>query len=84
MTAFDITAPVYDRHRALPAGVPEKIRLAVLELAAGPRPSVLDLGAGTGRIGRPFVFAGDRYVGADLSIEGTRARDVGMTLRLRW
>jgi hypothetical protein len=23
-------------------------------------------------------------VGADLSIEGTRAREIGMTLRLRW
>src|SRR6185436_13046714 len=31
------------------------------------RPRVLDLGAGTGRIGWPFVAAGDDYVGADLS-----------------
>ena len=69
MTAFDITAPDYDRHRALPAGVPEEIRSAVLRLATvSPLPAVLDLGAGTGRIGRPFVAAGDRYIGADLSI----------------
>ena len=33
--------------------------------------------AGTGRIT-------DILVGSDLSIEGTRARDIGMTLRLRW
>jgi ubiquinone/menaquinone biosynthesis C-methylase UbiE len=52
----------------LPEGVPERIRSAVLRLAATPRPTVLDLGAGTGRIGRPFVAAGDRYIGADLSI----------------
>jgi hypothetical protein len=32
---------------------------------------------GTGRIT-------DILVGADLSIEGTRAREIGMTLRLRW
>lgn len=69
MTAFDTTAPVYDRHRALPAGVPEQIRAAVLAAASGIRhpASVLDLGAGTGRIGRPFVAAGDDYTGVDLS-----------------
>jgi SAM-dependent methyltransferase len=67
MTAFDTTAPDYDRHRALPEGVPEEIRSAVLRLVPR-RASVLDLGAGTGRIGRPFVAAGDRYLGADLSI----------------
>jgi hypothetical protein len=33
--------------------------------------------AGTGRITSILV-------GADLSIEGTRAREIGMTLRLRW
>ncbi len=68
-TAFDTTAPQYDRHRALPAGVPEQIRAAVLGLTDdGGRPTVLDLGAGTGRIGAPFVAAGDDYTGVDLSI----------------
>jgi len=52
----------------LPDGVPERIRAAVLSVAGGRWPVVLDLGAGTGRIGRPFVAAGDRYIGADLSI----------------
>ena len=32
------------------------------------RARLLDLGAGTGRIGRPFVAAGDDYVGVDLSL----------------
>lgn len=67
-SAFDTTAPEFDRHRALPDGVPEQIRSAVLAAAGGSsKPAVLDLGAGSGRIGRPFVAAGDRYVGVDLS-----------------
>ncbi|HEX3582713.1 MAG TPA: class I SAM-dependent methyltransferase [Thermoanaerobaculia bacterium] len=65
-SAFDTTAPQYDRYRALPEGVPEQIRSAVLGLAAS-KPSVLDLGAGTGRIGKPFVAAGDDYTGVDQS-----------------
>jgi ubiquinone/menaquinone biosynthesis C-methylase UbiE len=68
MTAFDTTAPVYDAHRALPSGVPERIREAVMTTSGiRHRASVLDLGAGTGRIGRPFVAAGDDYTGVDLS-----------------
>jgi len=51
----------------LPDGVPERIRSAVLSVAGGRRPAVLDLGAGTGRIGLPFVAAGDNYTGVDLS-----------------
>jgi SAM-dependent methyltransferase len=37
------------------------------------RPRLLDLGAGTGRIGWPFVAAGDDYVGVDLSFGMLRA-----------
>jgi SAM-dependent methyltransferase len=48
-------------------GVPETIRDAILRAGLPPRPSVLDLGAGSGRIGWPFVQAGDDYIGADLS-----------------
>lgn len=68
-SAFDTTAPQYDRFRALPEGVPEQIRTAVLGQCAvrGAQCAVLDLGAGTGRIGRPFVAAGDDYTGVDLS-----------------
>ena len=67
MSAFDSVAPTFDRHRALPNGVPEAIRAAVLEAVDASSPRLLDLGAGTGRIGVPFVAAGDDYVGVDLS-----------------
>jgi SAM-dependent methyltransferase len=39
----------------------------VLEAADASPPRLLDLGAGTGRIGIPFIAAGDDYVGVDLS-----------------
>src|ERR1700756_4771568 len=54
--------------RACPDEVVRSIRDTVLP-AVGPinRPRLLDLGAGTGRIGWPFVAAGDDYVGVDLS-----------------
>jgi SAM-dependent methyltransferase len=48
--------------------VPEAIRAAVLAATGIPSPCLLDLGAGTGRFGRPFVVAGDDYVGIDLSL----------------
>ena len=69
MRAFDAAAPSFERYRALPDGV------AGGDPRGGPRvrrrvaaPRLLDLGAGTGRIGRPFVAAGDDYVGVDLSL----------------
>jgi len=69
MSAYDAAAPSFDRHRALPDGVVEAVRDAVLEAAGGlPRPRLLDIGAGAGRIGWPFVAAGDDYVGVDLSL----------------
>jgi ubiquinone/menaquinone biosynthesis C-methylase UbiE len=69
MSAYDTVALSFDRHRALPDGVPEAIREAILSaVEASLRPRLLDLGAGTGRIGRPFVGAGDDYVGVDLSL----------------
>jgi ubiquinone/menaquinone biosynthesis C-methylase UbiE len=67
-SGFDAAAPAFDRYRKLPDGVPEAIRAAVWAVAgaqSGTR--VLDLGAGTGRIGKAFAAAGDRYVGIDLS-----------------
>src|SRR5215213_6981960 len=66
MSAFDVVAPRFDSFRALPAGVAEAIRAAILKLV-GPSPRLLDLGAGSGRIGATFVAAGDDYVGIDLS-----------------
>jgi|SRR5215213_10455 len=66
MSAYDVVAPSFDSYRALPARVPEAIRAAVLR-ATSASPRILDLGAGSGRIGGPFVAAGDDYVGVDLS-----------------
>ena len=66
MSAYDVVAPTFDNHRALPAGVPEAIRTAVLKSTCA-SPRLLDLGAGSGRIGSPFVAAGDDYVAVDLS-----------------
>jgi SAM-dependent methyltransferase len=71
-SAYDAIAPRFERDRALPDGVAEAIRAAVLG-AAAPRPRILDLGAGSGRIGRPFVAAGDDYVAVDLSFGMLRA-----------
>jgi ubiquinone/menaquinone biosynthesis C-methylase UbiE len=68
MSTFDAVAPTFDRHRSLPHGVPEAIRAAILGVIDAPSPRLLDLGAGTGRIGWPFVAAGDDYVGVDLSL----------------
>lgn len=74
MSAYDAAAPSFDRHRALPAGVPEAIRSAILAcLDASPRPRLMDLGAGSGRVGSPFVAADDDYVGVDLSLGMLRA-----------
>jgi ubiquinone/menaquinone biosynthesis C-methylase UbiE len=73
MSAFDTTAPAFDRHRVLPDGVAEAIREAILDAVGLPAPRLLDLGAGTGRIGWPFVAAGDDYVGVDLSLGMLRA-----------
>ena len=80
MSRFDAAAPTYDAYRALPDDVVDAIRAAVLEAAATPRPRLLDLGAGSGRVGRAFVAAGDDYVGVDLSLgmlrQFTRRTDV--------
>jgi ubiquinone/menaquinone biosynthesis C-methylase UbiE len=67
MSVYDAMAPDFERRRALPEGVAEAVRGTILQSGLPLRPRVLDLGAGTGRIGRPFVLAGDDYTGADLS-----------------
>lgn len=68
VSAYDAIAPRFERDRALPDGIVEAIRAAVHEAAGAAWPRLLDLGCGTGRIGWPFVAAGDDYVGADLSL----------------
>ncbi|HEY2497168.1 MAG TPA: class I SAM-dependent methyltransferase [Candidatus Angelobacter sp.] len=68
-SAFDAVASRFERFRILPNGVPQAIRTTVLAAAHTPSPPrILDLGAGTGRIGRTFVEAGDFYVGVDTSL----------------
>ncbi|HEY2392393.1 MAG TPA: class I SAM-dependent methyltransferase [Candidatus Angelobacter sp.] len=68
-SAFDAVASNFERFRALPPGVPEAIRSEVLGAATVPLPArVLDLGAGTGRFGKVFIEAGDRYAGVDMSL----------------
>jgi ubiquinone/menaquinone biosynthesis C-methylase UbiE len=72
--AFDRVAPTFDDHRALPAGVIEAVRSAIVTATAPAHPPrYLDLGAGSGRFGSAFVTAGDDYVGVDLSAGMLRA-----------
>ena len=68
MSAYDAVAPAFDRHRALPDGVQQAIRAAILAGVEVASPRLLDLGAGTGRIGEAFVAAGDDYVAVDVSL----------------
>jgi ubiquinone/menaquinone biosynthesis C-methylase UbiE len=69
ISPFDAVAPNFERYRALPPGVPEAIRSAILQARRlQPPVRVLDLGAGTGRIGKAFVAANDFYVGVDSSL----------------
>ena len=68
-SAYDAAAARFDWHRALPDGVAEAIRSAILNaMSMLSPPRLLDLGAGTGRIGHAFVTTGDDYIGADLSL----------------
>jgi ubiquinone/menaquinone biosynthesis C-methylase UbiE len=66
--AFDAVASSFERFRNLPSAVPQAIRSSVLAAAHTSQPRILDLGAGTGRIGRTFVEAGDFYIGIDISL----------------
>jgi ubiquinone/menaquinone biosynthesis C-methylase UbiE len=67
-SSFDITAPGFERWRGLPFEAVQAIPAAIRGAVAVPSPArVLDLGAGTGRIGKAFVIAGDFYTGVDTS-----------------
>ena len=74
ISPFDTAAPCFEHHRAVPDGVAVTVRAAVLA-AIGDTvpPSILDLGAGSGRFGWPFVAAGDDYFALDLSSGMLRA-----------
>jgi ubiquinone/menaquinone biosynthesis C-methylase UbiE len=67
MSEFDLVAAEFERHRALPDAVPGQIREAVRAIVSPSVLNVLDLGAGSGRLGRAFIAARDRYVGVDTS-----------------
>jgi SAM-dependent methyltransferase len=66
--SFDRAAAFYDATRALPDGVAEEVRDALLaRVGARPGTRFLEVGVGTGRIALPFIRARDAYVGVDLS-----------------
>ena len=68
-SVYDSVAASFDQHRPLPEHVPPAIRAAILDaLYTASRPRLLDVGGGTGRIGRAFVAANDDYVAVDLSL----------------
>lgn len=68
-SAFDSTAATFDRYRALPNDALAAVRKAIWDSTGKALSShVLEVGAGTGRIGSVFVEAGDSYVGADISL----------------
>ena len=64
---------MFGRHRGLPADAAHAVRAAIVGFLAAARPRVLDLGAGSGRIGGAFASAGDDYVGLDFSLGMLRA-----------
>jgi hypothetical protein len=67
-TPFDVQAPEFDRRVGLPESVCRAVAAAVLELAAArPGDLVIEIGAGTGMIGRWFLEHPVRYAGLDLS-----------------
>ena len=68
-STFDSAASKFESYRSLPTGVPEAIRAALWHALgfAGPV-RVLEIGAGTGRIGKAFMVEGDFYTGVDTSL----------------
>lgn len=68
-SAFDSAAATFDRYRSLPKSALLEIRKALWD-SIGKQDStrVLELGAGTGRIGNAFVGDGGSYIGVDISL----------------
>ncbi len=68
MVDFDAVASQFDAHRALPSEVALLVRDALWQAMGLTHGGlVLEIGAGTGRIGHAFQGAGDDYIGVDLS-----------------
>src|SRR3982074_241788 len=55
MSAYDAAAPAFDRHRALPDGVQQAIRAAILAGVEVASPRLLDVRAGTGGMAEPLA-----------------------------
>ncbi len=65
---FDRAATYYDATRGYAPGSPERIRDAIIaQTGATSATRFLEIGVGTGRIALPFLAAGYRYAGVDLS-----------------
>lgn len=78
---FDRVASIYDATRTIPPDVVELVMRRVVEAThAGPETEFLEPGVGTGRIALPFIRAGYRYTGVDVSekmLEQLRAKVAG-------
>jgi predicted TPR repeat methyltransferase len=66
---FDAIAPHFDQHltEVLEYRVPERLAEQLLSIAPGRRYAAVDLGCGTGRMGRALGVAAAPLVGVDLS-----------------
>src|SRR5690242_9437861 len=68
-SAFDRSAASFERYRTLPKGIPEAIRAEIWQVRRDrDQARILDVGAGTGRIGKAFVEANDFYIAVDASL----------------
>ena len=64
--SFDSAAADFEHRRGFPPGIAEVVASAAVELLEGRR-RVLEIGIGTGRIGRPLLARGLALTGIDLS-----------------
>src|SRR2546429_2176449 len=65
---FDRQASSFDRHAGLPMAAQHAVADALVRMAAlGPADLVVEIGAGTGQIGRALCAMPVRYLGVDLS-----------------
>ena len=73
MNSFDLLADRFERYRPLPSPVLIAIRDTLhTEGELHPDARLLEVGCGTGSIGKQFNLAGDNYFGIDLSMEMLR------------
>jgi SAM-dependent methyltransferase len=64
--SFDRVADRYDRTRAVPPAAVAAITQGIVDVL-GPRPLLLEVGVGTGRIAAPLAAAGVRVAGIDVA-----------------